>query len=60
MKDKGKARRTKTEAAKQPLPQEQIMRNALHGKTASDLQEPGDLPINILDKEIPRAELRDM
>ena len=36
------------------------MRNALHGKTASDLQEPGDLPINILDKEIPRAELRDM
>ena len=60
MKDKRKARHTRTDARKQPLPFEQIRQNARNSKTASNLQEPGDLPIQVLNKEIPRSKLRDM
>ena len=46
--------------AAQPLPDAEIRRNALHGKTASHLAQPGDLPIEILEKEIPKSDLHDM
>lgn len=46
--------------AAQPLPDAEIRRNALHGKTASHLVQPGDLPIEILEKEIPKSDLHDM
>lgn len=60
MKDKRKARHTRTDAWKQPLPQSEIQRNARHGKTASQLSDRGDLPLNILEKEIPVNDLHDM
>ena len=45
---------------KQPLPVSEIQRNARHGKTASNLSDAGDLPINVLEKEIPVNDLHDM
>ncbi|MBR3267464.1 MAG: hypothetical protein IKI58_01860 [Oscillospiraceae bacterium] len=48
------------DAVKQPLPEAEIQRNARHGKTASHLSEAGDLPIDILEKEIPKTDLHDM
>ena len=43
-----------------PLPASEIQRNARHGKTHAHLAEPGDLPIEILEKEIPKSDLHDM
>ena len=45
---------------KQPLPVEEIQRNARHEKTADDLPEPGELPVRVLSKEIPATEVHDM
>ena len=44
----------------QPLPVSEIRRNARHGKTPAHLPEPGDLPIELLEKEIPKTDLHDM
>lgn len=48
------------DACKQPLPAAEIQKNARHGKTASQLPQPGDLPIRVLEKEIPANDLHDM
>lgn len=44
----------------QPLPVSAVQRSARHGKTASDLAETGELPEEILAKEIPADDLHDM
>lgn len=51
---------THADACKQPLPDAEIQRNARHGKTASHLPQKGDLPITVLEKEIPKTDLHDM
>lgn len=43
-----------------PIPVDQIRRTAEHGKTAAHLPDADDLPVNLLEKEIPKTELRDM
>ena len=53
-------RNRRADAVKQPLPNDEIMRNARHGKTSDCLPEPGDLPIRVLEKEIPKTDLHDM
>ena len=45
---------------KQPLPIDSIQSGANHGKTASNLADPGDLPVNILENEVPVNDLHDM
>ena len=45
---------------KQPLPVAEIQRNADHGKTHAHLVREGDLPIEVLEKEIPKSDLHDM
>ena len=47
-------------ARKHPLPDNEIQRNARHGKTASHLPETGELPVVTLEKEIPKTDLHDM
>ena len=47
-------------AIRQPLPVQEIQRNAPHGKTADDLSQPGDLPVTVLAKEIPATDVHDM
>ena len=47
-------------AIRQPLPDQKIARSAPHGKTADDLPEQGDLPTEILAKEIPATDVHDM
>lgn len=47
-------------ARKHPLPDMAIQRNARHGKTASHLPETGELPIETLEKQIPKTDLHDM
>ncbi len=47
-------------AIRQPLPAEEIQRNAPHGKTADDLPETGELPTKILAKDIPATDVHDM
>ena len=47
-------------AIRQPLPEAIIQRNAPHGKTADDLPESGDMPTEILAKEIPATDVHDM
>ncbi|GEM_PF-2064503 len=54
----GKQPQTWTE--KQPLPVSEISRNARHGKTVNDLSDAGDLPVNVLEKEIPANDMHDM
>ena len=43
-----------------PIPVEKIRKAAEHGKTAADLPDQDDLPINVLEKDIPKTELHDM
>jgi len=38
----------------------EISRNARHGKTVNDLSDAGDLPVNVLEKEIPANDMHDM
>ena len=47
-------------ARKQPLPDAEIQRNARHGKTAENLPETGELPVETLEKEIPKNDLHDL
>jgi len=47
-------------AVKKPLPQHQINRNVQHGKGHYDLVNDDDLPIEVLEKEIPASEFHDM
>ena len=47
-------------AVRQPLPVQEIQRNAPHGKTADDLPGSGELPTEILAKEIPATDVHDM
>lgn len=47
-------------AIKQPLPVDEIQRNAYHAKTADDIPQTGELPITTLRKEIPATEVHDM
>lgn len=60
MPNRKKARSSRADAMKRPLPDDAVQRNARHEKTASNLAEPGDLPVEILAKEIPAEELHDM
>lgn len=55
-----KSRSEESWASKQPLPVSEIQRNADHGKTHADLPEKGDLPITVLEKQIPKTDLHDM
>ena len=48
------------DAQKQPLPDQTVQYYKRHEKTADDLPEPGELPVIILQKEIPATELHDM
>ncbi|MBR4200019.1 MAG: hypothetical protein IKQ91_01925 [Oscillospiraceae bacterium] len=45
---------------KQPLPVDEIQRNARHEKTADDIPRTGELPVITLGKDIPETELHDM
>ena len=54
------AKRKQSWASKQPLPDAEIQRCADHGKTHADLPESGDLPITVLEKQIPKTDLHDM
>lgn len=47
-------------AVRQPLPVQEIQRNAPHGKTEENLPESGDLPTEILAKQIPATDVHDM
>ena len=47
-------------AIRQPLPVDEIQRRSPHGKTADDLPQQGDLPTQILEKEIPATDVHDM
>lgn len=46
-------------AMKQPLPIDEIQRNAYHAKTADDIPQTGELPIVTLNKEIPVSEVHE-
>lgn len=50
----------KADAQKQPLPVDEIQRNARHEKTADDIPRTGELPIVTLGKDIPSTALHDM
>ena len=52
--------RHKADAVKHPLPDQEIERNARHGKGHYDLIQGHDLPIEVLEKEIPASDLHDM
>ena len=43
-----------------PIPVDKIRRAAEHGKTAAHLPDADDLPVNVLEKEIPKTELHVM
>lgn len=60
MKQKRRSPSVRSWSEKQPLPDSVIQRAAKHGKTASHLAESDDLPIEILEKEIPKTDLHDM
>ena len=47
-------------AVKQPLPDDHIAKNALHSKGHFDIINNDDLPIEVLEKEIPASKLHDM
>ena len=48
------------DAQKQPLPDREIQLRKRHEKTVNDLPETGELPVIILEKDIPATELHDM
>ena len=56
----GKQKHSHTSAVKHPLPTQQIMKNAPHGKGHFDLIRNDDLPVEVLEKEIPASDLHDM
>ncbi len=55
----GKHKKPYSMSEKQILPKEEVQRNKDHSKTVSDLPEPDDLPITVLEKSIPKSALRD-
>ncbi len=50
----------KFSAIRQPMPVDRIQKLADHGKTDQHLANAGDLPIEVLEKEIPATDLHDM
>ena len=55
-----RSRSSRSESRRQPLPADEIQRNARRGKTPDDLPQPDDLPITVLEKEIPATDLHEM
>lgn len=47
-------------AVKHPLPEHQINESIQHGKGHYDLVNDDDIPIEVLEKEIPASEFHDM
>lgn len=56
----GKQKHSHTSAVKHPLPVQRISKNAPHGKGHFDLIQDDDLPVEVLEKEIPASDLHDM
>ena len=52
--------KTQKRVQKQPLPADEIQRNAPHEKTADDIPRTGELPVITLGKDIPDTALHDM
>ena len=55
-----KQRNKTINAVKQKLPEHQIAKHVLHSKGHYDIVKDDDLPIEVLEKEIPASKLHDM